>query len=230
MSGLFRACTALLLLLGWLVVPNAFSQTEASMDAEMVQTSGPVGEWLENYDVALQQADAEGKPVFALFTGSDWCSWCMKFESEILKQQGFLSFAREHLVLLKLDYPSKPDRQPDWIVEQNRRLKERYGIRGYPTAVLLSAEGEVVATSGYLPRGAMPYVAHLRGLLRTPPQGTPLVDADSDSARKMSGSSHADAESRPLRIIRALIVLSLLLFVVLVALWAVARSRKNGGG
>ena len=85
----------------------------------------------------------------------------------------------------------------------------------------------MIATSGYLPGGAMPYVAHLRGLLRMPPQGTPLVDADSDSARKMSGSSHADAESRPLRIIRALIVLSLLLFVVLVALWAVARSRKN---
>lgn len=227
MRRLFRACLALLLLLGWLVVPNAFSQTEARMDSEMGQSSQPVGEWLEHYDVALQQADKEGKPVFALFTGSDWCSWCVKFESEILTQQDFLLFAREHLVLLKLDYPSKSDRQPGWLVEQNRRLKERYGIRGYPTAVLLSAGGEVIATSGYLPGGVESYVAHLRGLLRMPPQGTPLVDTDSFSARKLSGSSHADAESRPLRIIRALIVLGLLLFVALVALLAVARTRKN---
>lgn len=227
MSRLIRACTALLLLLGWLVVPNGFAGNEARMDSEMGQTSEPVGEWLEHYDVALQQADAEGKPVFALFTGSDWCSWCMKFESEILKQDAFMNFAKEHLILLKLDYPSKSDRQPGWLVEQNRRLKERYGIRGYPTAVTLSAGGEVIATSGYLPGGAKSYVAHLRGLLRMPPQRTPMVDAYSDSARKLSGSSHADAESRPLRIIRALIMFSLLLFVVLVALWAMARTNKN---
>lgn len=173
------------------------------------------GDWHEHYESALRQAATEDKPVFAVFTGSDWCSWCMKYEKEILSQDPFKAFAREHLVLLMLDYPSKSVRQPDWLVEQNRRLKERYGIRGYPTAVLLSAQGEVIATSGYLPGGATSYVAHLRGLLRMPPQGMPLVDADSVSARKMSGSSHADAEVRPLRIIRALMGVTILLLVIL---------------
>ena len=33
-------------------------------------------EWLTNYDEALAESTRSGKPVFVLFTGSDWCPHC----------------------------------------------------------------------------------------------------------------------------------------------------------
>ena len=40
-------------------------------------------EWLTNYEAAKAEATAKHKRILALFTGSDWCPSCMKFEAEV---------------------------------------------------------------------------------------------------------------------------------------------------
>ena len=44
-------------------------------------------QWQQNYDEALRLSKESGKPVFAFFTGSDWCGWCIRLDREILSKQ-----------------------------------------------------------------------------------------------------------------------------------------------
>jgi protein disulfide-isomerase len=122
------------------------------------------GTWIVNYPQALQYAEALGRPVLINFTGSDWCIWCKKLSSEVFTQDAFLAYARENLVLLKIDFPQKIKLDP---AEQkaNEELAGQFGIEGFPTIVLVDAKGEEIARTGYQQGGAEKYVQHLQELL-----------------------------------------------------------------
>jgi len=64
------------------------------------------GGWLEDFDAAKTIAAAEKKPVLMLFTGSDWCGYCINLENKVLSTKEFEAFAREELVLMMVDFPS----------------------------------------------------------------------------------------------------------------------------
>ncbi len=53
----------------------------------------------------------------------------------------------------------------DELKAQNQALAQKYGVRGFPTIILLSPEGELIARTGYRPGGAEAYVAHLKEAL-----------------------------------------------------------------
>lgn len=97
--------------------------------------------WGEDYEKALSQAKAEKKLVLLDFTGSDWCGWCMKLDSEVFSKGEFKSFAKKNLELVELDYP-RGKRLSKKVQEQNADLKKKYGISGYPTIVLLDSTGK----------------------------------------------------------------------------------------
>jgi len=98
------------------------------------------------------------------FTGSDWCGWCIKLKKEVFTKAAFKKYADAELVLVELDFPrNKPQSQE--IKEQNEALAKKYGIRGFPTIVLLSPEGELVGKTGYRRGGAEAYVKHLEELI-----------------------------------------------------------------
>jgi thioredoxin-related protein len=46
------------------------------------------GEWLTDFSAAKKKAKEENKPILMLFTGSDWCPWCIKWEKEAFSQTG----------------------------------------------------------------------------------------------------------------------------------------------
>ncbi|HKL21007.1 MAG TPA: thioredoxin family protein, partial [Tichowtungia sp.] len=63
------------------------------------------------------------------------------------------------------DFPrSKP--QPEDIQKQNKALSQKYGVRGFPTVLLLNAGGEVLGRTGYQRGGPEAYVKHLKDLLK----------------------------------------------------------------
>src|ERR1017187_4674306 len=68
--------------------------------------------WLTDLPAARAQAKSENKIVLLDFTGSDWCSWCIKFKKEVLDTKAFQDYAAKHVVLVELDYPRKTA-QPD---------------------------------------------------------------------------------------------------------------------
>jgi protein disulfide-isomerase len=118
------------------------------------------GAWTNSYGEALSLAKSTGRPVLAYFTGSDWCSWCQKLDKEVLNTPAFLEWAWENVVLLELDYP-KNHAQPPELKQQNSELGGKYKISGYPTVLVLTAKGDVMANQGYQSGGAVKWIGDL---------------------------------------------------------------------
>ncbi len=119
--------------------------------------------WLTNYTEALGKAKTEDRKVFLFFTGSDWCGWCMRLEREVLRMPEFTDFAAENMVLVKLDFPRRT-RLPAAEAAQNQRLAKEYGVRGYPTVVVLDSNGKRVGEMGYQEGGPGPFIEQIRSM------------------------------------------------------------------
>jgi len=107
------------------------------------------GSWFTDYATAKAAAQEQQKPMLLNFTGSDWCGWCMKLEKEVFSTPAFKNYAREHLILVKIDFP-KHKALPDPEKEQNDTLAAKYQVKGYPTLVLISPEEQILLSQeGY---------------------------------------------------------------------------------
>lgn len=120
--------------------------------------------WSDNFTAAKSVAKKENRPILANFTGSDWCVWCIKMENDVFSQKEFLDFAADNLVLFIADFPEQKQQSAS-VTKQNKALNEKYKIPGYPTVLLLDAEGNVLGQTGYQPGGAESFVANLKELL-----------------------------------------------------------------
>ena len=120
--------------------------------------------WITDLPKAMEQAKAEKKMVLLDFTGSDWCPPCKSLHKNVLTSAEFSKFAKDNLVLVELDFPkSKP--LSDEIKAANKALGAKYGIKGYPTVIVLDAEGkELFRKVGYGGTPAADYVAELAKL------------------------------------------------------------------
>ncbi len=120
--------------------------------------------WMTDFEAAQAKAKAENKPLLVDFTGSDWCGWCIRLDKEVFSQQAFKAYAVENFVLVEIDFPRGKE-QSDELKAQNQALAQKYSIRGFPTILVLDAEGEVIERTGYRPGGAEKYVEHLQEIL-----------------------------------------------------------------
>jgi len=133
--------------------------------ASAVAADAPISDsaWATDYRDALNRASTGHKHVFLLFTGSDWCIWCKRLEGEILSTPQFAQYASDKLELVKLDYPQHTP-QSDDLKQQNRSLASQYGIKGYPTVIILNSDGKVVGELGYQAGGPDGFIDKLRAL------------------------------------------------------------------
>lgn len=121
--------------------------------------------WQVDYDTALAVAKKRELPILINFSGSDWCSWCIKLDNEVFSKQEFLDWANDNIVLLKLDFPRNKNLIPADQQKKNQAVMEQYGIQGFPTIVLLDKDGETIGQTGYRPGGPGQYITHLKELL-----------------------------------------------------------------
>jgi protein disulfide-isomerase len=121
--------------------------------------------WLTDFEEAKKQAAEKDLPILADFSGSDWCGWCIKLDEEVFSEKKFQSYAEDNLVLFLADFPRKTE-QAEELKTQNKALGVKYEVRGYPTVLLLDAEGTVLERTGYKPGGAKEYVKHIKELLK----------------------------------------------------------------
>ena len=136
--------------------------------AASVFISGPFAsaesDSLTDYKKAQQEAKAGNKFLLLDFTGSDWCGWCKKFDREILLQPEFKDYARNNLVIVELDFPRAKPQTPE-LRKQNRELAQQYEIVGFPTIVVLNADGQKLwRYDGYFPDGPAAFIAQLQKL------------------------------------------------------------------
>lgn len=121
--------------------------------------------WLTDFTKAKAEAKMSKKIILADFAGSDWCGWCMRLDREVLSTPEFKKFAKKNLILLLVDFPRKKP-QSSTIKKQNNELSAKYGVRGFPTVLLLDYNGKVIARTGYQRGGSAAYIAHLKQLMK----------------------------------------------------------------
>jgi thiol-disulfide isomerase/thioredoxin len=120
------------------------------------------GAWLTSYSEAKQASLASKKPILMDFTGSDWCGWCQRFNADVLSKPEFQAYAKDNLILLKLDFPHAKPLPPDQS-QQNAQLGMLEKVDGYPTYVLVSPDDrELFRQVGYAEGGPAPFIEKLR--------------------------------------------------------------------
>ncbi len=133
-------------------------------------TSMADAEWLTDFEAAKAAAAEQGVPILVNFSGSDWCGWCIKLDEEVLEKAEFTTFAADNLVLFNADFPRRTE-LPEALAAQNEKLAEQYALRGFPTILLLDADGTELARTGYRPGGPEAYVKHLQELIGEQDEG-----------------------------------------------------------
>ncbi len=120
--------------------------------------------WITDVPKAMEQAKSQKKLVLLDFTGSDWCPPCKSLHKNVLTSEEFSKFAKDNLVLVDLDFPkAKP--QSDELKAANKELSKKYGIKGFPTIIVLDVDGkELFRKVGYGGTPAAEYVADLAKL------------------------------------------------------------------
>ncbi|MDP8232794.1 MAG: thioredoxin family protein [Candidatus Zophobacter franzmannii] len=133
--------------------------------AETIKTGISIElEWSEDFPASEKIATEKNLPILIDFSGSDWCGWCIKLDDEVFNTVEFKEYADKNLVLLKADFPKKLP-QTDELVKQNRDLMDKYGVRGFPTIILISSDGTLIGQTGYQPGGPVKYIEHLNSFL-----------------------------------------------------------------
>jgi thioredoxin-related protein len=119
------------------------------------------GGWHTNYQQALSLAKSQNKKLLINFTGSDWCGWCIKLDKEVFSQSRFIEYAKGHYILLKCDFPKRSS-LPKQLQNQNDQLAKKYGVRGFPTVIVLTPNGKIHRKSGYVRGGPSAFLNSLR--------------------------------------------------------------------
>lgn len=133
----------------------AFSAATNYSDAADARMANQV-HWYTNYNDAVKAAKASSKPLALLFTGSDWCTWCIKLEQEALMTREFADTVKDRFVFVKLDFPMNSS-VPAAVTAQNKQLQQQFGIPGFPTIVILDPDLKKIGTIGYEPGGGKKY-------------------------------------------------------------------------
>ncbi|HMV14090.1 MAG TPA: thioredoxin family protein [Chitinophagales bacterium] len=90
------------------------------------------------FDNLLEQSKQANKPIFLLFSGSDWCSNCIRFEKYILRDSTFQSYLHEYFLYYQADFPQRK-KQSSVEKNQNEALAEKYNPTGiFPNILIIS--------------------------------------------------------------------------------------------
>jgi len=103
----------------------------------------PADPWLTDFDAAKAQAVAHNKRMLVLFTGTDWCPPCQRFQNEVSGNEDFLRIFSPAFVFVKIDWlRNRP--QPAAEAARVNALRREYGIASYPSLLVLAADGTML--------------------------------------------------------------------------------------
>lgn len=127
--------------------------------------------WQTDINKAIEISRNEQKPLFLFFTGSDWCGWCIRLQNEVFKTPDFVTWAKEKVVLVELDFPRRKQLAPE-LQKQNMELQQAFAVRGYPTVWFAKAgvkDGktnfEQLGQTGYVAGGPSAWLAGANQIL-----------------------------------------------------------------
>ncbi len=123
--------------------------------------------WGTDLEAGKTRAAKEGKALVVYFTGSAWCPPCKLLHAELLPSKAFGDFAKAK-VLVMLDYPPLSGRSEEKVkadpaLAALMKTKGEYRITGFPTMVVLAADGRELGRKMGYDKGKPPeaYLADL---------------------------------------------------------------------
>ena len=99
--------------------------------------------WMTDLPAACRLAEKENKLVLIDFTGSDWCSSCVRLRRTVLDSPAFREFASSRFVLMEVDLPRRKSFDQA-LLRRNEAIAEHYGVGGFPTLMVINPQGQVM--------------------------------------------------------------------------------------
>lgn len=136
-SALIIATTLAACLLAGCEKPETSTSTPAASPAQETATTSDKGAdeiaWHKgDVDAAFSLAKAQNKPLY-LYWGAIWCPPCQEIKHTVFKSPDFLALSKLFVpVYLDGDTP------------QAQAQGERFGVKGYPTMIVFSPEGDEI--------------------------------------------------------------------------------------
>lgn len=148
--------------------PDEEAPEEEVIEEETVEEE-PASElpWILDIAQATTRAAEEGKDLFINFAGSDWCGYCRKLDEEVFDHAEFIDATDKDYVFLYLDFPRRDEEAKAKVVDpaMSEKWRDLYGVGGFPTIILATAQGAPYARiGGYQPGGPTVYLENLAKL------------------------------------------------------------------
>ena len=141
----------------WFFIPTEPATTAEAADPAEADAKS---DWLTDMKKAQELAAKENKDLLINFTGSDWCSWCVKLKQEVFSKEEFEK-AHKDFVLVEMDFPQDQSIVPPETRAQNEVWMNKFGIEGFPTLVLTDSKGRPYGSVGYVPGGPEAFLGEL---------------------------------------------------------------------
>ena len=115
---------------------------------------------------AFRQARQSGRQILLVFSGSDWCLPCIRFEKNILTDSAFRDFAGKRFVILEADFPQRK-KIPAPMRSQYEALAGQFNAEGaFPKIVLLTPDKTLLAVLPYTGQSPADFIGEVRKSLK----------------------------------------------------------------
>lgn len=133
---------------------STVSATDTNATAVVATTSEIT--WMTDFQAAKALAKEQSKPMFLYFTGSDWCPWCIKMNTQILSTPEFNQALSQKMIFVKVDFP-RSTQLDKATKQQNDQLSKTFGVQGFPTVILLDSNGDRIEKLSFQAGGGAIY-------------------------------------------------------------------------
>lgn len=140
-----------------------------SYTVQSQETVDRTAKWYKNMEEAKSEASAKHIPLMIVFAGTDWCRPCIQLNNQILKQEEFLKWASENVVLVFFEFPRQ--KQNALSKEQqayNDSMAEIYNPKGaFPKVVIADSNGKEIGSLGFLNVDVSEYIKKIEEIIHT---------------------------------------------------------------
>lgn len=95
------------------------------------------------FEELTEQAKSENKNIVVYFSGSDWCTICMKFKKKVLQEEQIRSLLDENYVYYIADFPQRTQLKKA-VIEKNEALAEKLNQEGFFPFLVITDENLTV--------------------------------------------------------------------------------------
>ena len=100
----------------------------------------------EDFDKAVAAAKKDGKKIVLEFSGLDWCPPCKMLHKFVVNTKDFIKYANNKLHFIIADFDRYGNPKNKAFAKRYKELADKYNLRGFPTIVILSPDGNVQET------------------------------------------------------------------------------------